>query len=162
MSVHIDDDAVIAAADLVGRSGGRELEIGYLHDDVPVADAGWYAKVTYRGDRIIVEDQRGPTETADALARRILTGARCTHCSGLVALSDTGATAYVSDVPGAGGHFLDGSTWTAAQARAAGQCRWRREGRRWVRGCVDTHPDRPRRPAGPNRAERRRRRGGAR
>jgi hypothetical protein len=153
------EDAVIAAADLVGRSGGRELEIGYLHDDVPIAEAGWYAKVTYRGDRIIVEDQPSPAAAAEALAQRILTGARCTHCHSLVALSDRGAVAYVSDVPGAGGRFVDGTTWTAAQAHAAGQCQWRRIGRRWARGCEDTQKDRPR-PVGPNRAERRRQRGG--
>lgn len=152
----MDDDAIAAVADLVGRAGGRELEIGYLHDDVPSDQAGWYAHVLFRGARITSEDHPGPTEAADGLARRLLTGARCTHCRGLVALSDRGATAFVSDVPGAEGHFVDGTSWTAAQARAAGQCRWRRMGPRWVRGCED--PAAPRPAAGPNRAERRRRR----
>lgn len=156
--IDMDDDAIVAGAELVGRSGGRELEIGYLHDGVPVAEAGWYAKVTYRGDRIVVEDHPGPVEAMDALARRILTGARCTHCRGLVALSDAGAVAFVSDVHGADGRFLDGTTWTAAEATAAGQCRWRRMGPHWRRGCDDTHPDpAPRTSRGPNRAERRRR-----
>lgn len=39
---------MIACVDLVGRCGAREFEIGYLHDDVPVAQAGWYASAFYR------------------------------------------------------------------------------------------------------------------
>lgn len=139
-----DDDAVQAAADLVGRSGARELEIGYLHDDVPSEQAGWYAKVTYRGSRLIEEDHRGPVEACEALARRILLGAKCAHCGGLVALSDDGAVAFAQ------AHMADGTTWTAKQAMATKQCRWRRHGNRWVRGCETAPPNQP------NRAARRR------
>lgn len=117
-----------ATADLVGRSGARNLEIGYLHEDVPVEEAGWYAHARYQGARIIAEDHRGPVEALEALARRILTGAKCTHCGGLVALSDDGAY-YMGDT------LADGSRWSRRQARSAGLCRWRRMGPKWVRGC---------------------------
>jgi hypothetical protein len=148
--IDLDDDAIIATADLVGRTGARELTIGHLHDNVPVEQAGWYAHAQYRGARITEENHRGPVEALDALARRLLTGAMCTHCRGLVALSDQGATVY----PGAS--RTDGSRWTpdeVAAARARPQCRYRRHGQRWVRGCLDRYPERPQ---GPNRAERRR------
>lgn len=141
----INRDAVVAAADLVGRAGAREFEVGWLHDDVPSEEAAWYATATYRGARIMTDDHRGPVEACEALARRILEGGRCAHCGGLVALSDSGAVAFEE------AHLVDGTTWTAEQARAAGQCRWRRLGDRWVRGCEDSHPKR-----GPNRAARRR------
>lgn len=129
MMTNIDQDALEATADLVDRSGARALQIGYLHDDVPPEDAAWYASADYQGARIIEEDHRGPIEALDALARRILTGAKCAHCGGLVALSDLGAIAYPTTA------MADGTTWTAAEAARAGQCRWRRLGNRWERGC---------------------------
>lgn len=147
----MDDDVIIATCDLVGRSGARSLEIGHVHDDVPAEEAGWYAHAQYRGARIIEQDHRGPVEAVEALARRLLDGAMCTHCRGLIALSDAGAMVY----PGTA--RTDGSTWTATEVDAARhrpQCRYRRDGKRWVRGCIDRFPERP---AGPSRAERRRR-----
>lgn len=124
------DDAAIAAVDLVGRSGATDFTWGYLHDDVPSEEAGWYAHAQYRGARITVEDQPGPVEAMEALARKVLTGGKCTGCGRLVALSDAGAVAYERS------HLVDGSEWTIEQARAAGQCRWRRVGKRWEMGCV--------------------------
>lgn len=148
----IDEDALVAAADLVGRSGASKLEFGWLHDDVPVAEAGWWAHAQYQGARIMVENQPGPVEAAEALARRILEGGRCAHCGGLVALSDRGAVAFENVT------MADGSTWTVAEARAAGQCRWTRMGRRWKRGCeVEREPSRQQRRA-QARAERKGRR----
>lgn len=127
-TISMDDDAVAAAADLVGRSGARNLQVGYLHEGVPVEEAGWYAHAQYQGARLTTEDHRGPVEALEALARRILTGAKCVHCGGLVALSDDGAY-YM------GGTMADGSVWTRRQAHAAGHCRWRRMGPKWLRGC---------------------------
>jgi hypothetical protein len=124
----LDEDAFIAAADLVGRTGAKELQIGYLHDDVPAAEAGWYAHAQYKGARI-TEEGSGPVEAAEALARRLLTGGKCTRCGGLIALSGRGAFAYASPV------MADGTTWTAEEAAKAGQCRWTRMGRRWEAGC---------------------------
>lgn len=103
-----DEDALTAACDLVGRSGARQLELGYLHDDVPVEEAGWYATARYRGAKLIVEDHRSPVEAAEALARRILDGGTCAHCHKPVRLDDR---------------------------LALGSCRWTRHGARWARGC---------------------------
>jgi hypothetical protein len=98
-------DAVIACADLVGRAGARGFEIGYLHDDVPVEDAAWYAMATYQGTRLMADEHRSPTAAAMALAERILGGAAC-RCGQPVALSDD----------------------------AAG-CRWQLMGQKWQPGC---------------------------
>lgn len=102
----IDQDAVVACADLVGRSGGRQVEVGYLDDDVPVTEARWYAKATFRGTVLIADERKSPDEACDALARRILDGGACTHCYSTVTLTDDD----------------DG-------------CRWRRTGAKWKRGC---------------------------
>ena len=122
----LDEDAVMACADLVGRTGAREFRIGYLSDDPPY---GWYAHASYRGARISTGDHPRPAEAADALCRRLLTGAKCTGCGGLVALSGSGAVAFDSPA------MADGSTWTAEEAAATEQCRWRRMGPKWVMGC---------------------------
>jgi hypothetical protein len=98
-------DVVIACADLAGRCGASNFEIGYLHDDVPVEQAGWYAQVSFRGARIAVHERRSPTDAAMALAERLLRGAAC-RCRRPVALSDD----------------TDG-------------CRWQLVGKRWEPGC---------------------------
>ena len=110
-----------------------------MHDDVPAAEAGWYAQARYQGARISADDQPGPAEAADALSRRILTGAKCKHCGRLVALSGAGATVFPSAT------LADGTRWTAEEAAAAGQCRWTRHGPRWVSGCKDQPPPATRR-----------------
>lgn len=125
----VDEDALIACADLIGRTGATNFEIGYLHDDVPAEDAAWYAHAQFRGARITEENHRGPTEAAEALARRILTGAKC-RCGKLVALADDGAIAF-------DGTLVDGSRFTVEEARNAGQCRWARVGARWEMGCKE-------------------------
>jgi hypothetical protein len=98
-------DVVVACADLAGRAGARDFEIGYLRDDVPTDQAGWYAQVTYRGARLMADEHRSPTAAALALAERILSGAQC-RCGRQVALAD--------DQPG---------------------CRWQLVGKRWEPGC---------------------------
>lgn len=50
-AVPLDDDALLATADLVGRSGATGLEVGYLHDDVPAELASWWATAHYQGAR---------------------------------------------------------------------------------------------------------------
>jgi len=134
--MNFDDDALVACADLVGRTGAKHFQIGYLHDDVSAEDAGWYAHAQYKGARITEENHRGPVEAAEALARRLLTSARC-RCGKLAALSDAGAMVY------GGAHLVDGSTWNAEDARRAGQCRWTRVGSRWEMGCGQSAPNRP-------------------
>lgn len=124
----IDDDVVIACADLVGRTGARNFQIGYLHDDVPAEEAAWYAHAQLRGARITADDHPGPTEAAQALAERLLKGAKC-KCGKLVTTSPDGGFAFFKS------HTVDGKRWDAEDAAKAGQCRWRRIGRRWMPGC---------------------------
>ncbi len=99
------EDAVVACADLVGRCGARQFEIGYLHDDVPAEEAGWYATAFYQGARISVDDQPHPADAAEQLAVKLLAGGTC-RCTRPVALD----------------------------AFSAG-CPWRRVGKRWEPGC---------------------------
>lgn len=105
MSPHVNDDILAACAHLAERCGASGFEIGYLHDNVPVEEAGWYAHVTFRGARITADDHRSPTAAALALAERLLAGATC-RCRRTVTLSDS----------------QDG-------------CRWRLLGARWEPGC---------------------------
>lgn len=125
----LDQDAIVACAEIVGRSGASKFEHGYLHDGVPVEQAGWYAIATYRGGtRIIVENMPGPSEAADGLARKLLNGAKCTNCGKVVSLSDR--IQPVGDVTLSTGEF-----WPAQARATAGQCRWSRQGDRWEGEC---------------------------
>jgi hypothetical protein len=124
-----DEDAVKACADLVARTGATSFEAGYLHEGVPVAEAGWWATAVYQGAKITAEDKASPGEACDALADRLLSGAQCQHCKGLVALSDRGAFAFRKAT------LATGQRWDAEDAAKAPQCRWTRTGARWERGC---------------------------
>lgn len=110
--MNIDQDPIMAIADLVGRSGGTEFEIGWVRDpddpEYALLGPGWYAHAKYGNERLLVENQAGPCEAADGLARRLLDGAQCTHCKKPVSLSKE-----------------DDSV-----------CRWRRLGPRWAIGCA--------------------------
>ena len=130
--MNLDEDALVAAAELVGRTGAKGFEIGYLHDDVPIEQAGWYAHAQFQGARITEDDHRGPIEAAEALARRLLECGKCTRCGGVVALSAAGAVIF-PDVT-----LTDGTRWDEKTARSAPQCRWTRMGSRWVAGCQRT------------------------
>jgi hypothetical protein len=123
------DDAVLACADMVKRSGGRSFEIGYNGpDDAPQ----WWAVAEYRGHRKMTDGHAGPIEAADALAREVLRGGQCQHCGGLVAVDgDDAAFAFFR------GRLDDGRRWDAADAIEAGECRYRREGAKWVRSCAE-------------------------
>lgn len=128
----VDEDLLLATVDLVGRSGAKNFEIGWLNDPGEPAyekhGPQWWIKAQYKGARLITENHPGPNEACDAFGVQILTGAKC-KCGKLVALSASGAIAY-DDVL-----MADGSTWTAERARKAGQCRWVRRGPRWKRYC---------------------------
>lgn len=106
--MNMNSDVIIACADLAGRAGAQHFEIGYLHDDVPVEEAGWYAQVTYRGARITTGEHPSPSGAALALAERLLDGATC-RCRRPVDLSDSEGV--------------------------IGRCRWRLVGQRWEPGC---------------------------
>ena len=99
-------DVVKAVFHLAERSGARDCEIGYLHDDVPSEQAGWFGAAQFRGARIMVGDQSSPDAAALALATRLLAGAVC-RCGKPVTTVD--------DKPD--------------------RCRWRLVGDRWTPGC---------------------------
>ena len=120
-------DEELAAVDLIGRTGARNLEVGCLDDNPDIED--WYAHAQYSGTRVTVEKHASARAALTALAERVLTGSQCFHCKGLVNLDGDAAFAYFHST------LLDGTKWDAEQAAAAGQCRWRRVGPRWVRGC---------------------------
>jgi hypothetical protein len=124
------DDAVLACADLVGRTGARGFECGYLHEGVPSAEASWYATAVYRGAKIIAEGMGSPAEACDALAVKLLTGGQCQHCQGLVSLTPGAAFAFMRAT------LTNGKRWDVGDAARAPQCRWKRNGKRWERGCT--------------------------
>lgn len=138
----IDEDALIAGIELVGRCGATNTELGHLYDDdepppgwtegerVPAEAASWYAHAQFRGARVTVEGYRSPVEAVEALARRLLSGARCVKCGREIRLDSR-----------------------------PGGCRWRRNGPHYYRGCDGGRGGAE--PLEPNRAERRRRRKGA-
>lgn len=116
-----DMDILVAAYDLIGRAGASDFEVGYDTDQP--ADRWWFAQCTY-GDTGAHRAQwyTSAHDAAERLARRIVNGGRCTHCG------------KVSSLQGARG-----------DQRPPGQpgvCFWTRTGKRWERGCVDTHADR--------------------
>lgn len=136
------DERLAAAVLLIGHTGATTFEAGYLHDDVPTAEASWWATATYRGAKISVEKQAGPIEAAEALALRLLTGARCRWCGGISTVSPDGAIAYP------GSTLTDGSKLPESREglEALGQCLWGRVGARWEPGCIhgaSTAPDAP-------------------
>lgn len=147
---NIDVDALTAAVSLVGHAGAKSFEFGYLHDDVPIDKADWWAMAQYQGTKVIVEHKTSPIEAAEALAMTLLTGAKCTWCEGLVAFNTEGAIAY----PGM--TMFDGTQMPTDQDAlvAMGQCLWRRIGKRWEPGCIHGHSTAPKAPK--DRAARRR------
>lgn len=130
-------DEIVATVELVGRSGGRELELGHL-DDVPDSRAArWYAHAKFRGARLTTDEHPGPVEALDALARKILTGAQCQHCGGVVTLSPDGAWVYTKST------LITGARWDVETTSQIHQCRWRRIGAHWRRGCEATTHNQP-------------------
>lgn len=136
----MDDDALIAGVDLIGRTGARNLEVGHNGDgdgDGARTDVRWHAVCSFSGTKVIEDGHPNPVAAVEALARSLMTGGVCTHCGGLIALSDRGA------VIRAGSRLLDGTVMTEERARSMSQCRWTRQGERWVRGCEDRFPVTP-------------------
>lgn len=101
-----DQDALEASLDLARRSGASTVEFGYLYDDVPIEKADWWAHAQFQGARLTAEHENGPVEAVEALARRLLKGARCRRCGNQIMLNDDGEG-----------------------------CRWTRQGKKWEPGC---------------------------
>jgi hypothetical protein len=117
-------EAIVAAAEIVGRAGGKQFEVGYLYDDetpppgwpegkpVTAADASWYATARWNGALLKGEGDH-PAEACERLAARILHGGQCVACGNRINL-----------IPGEG-------RWPESE----GNCNWYREGKHWLRGC---------------------------
>lgn len=103
---YMNEDAVVAAVELAARGGARGVTFGFLHEGVPVEEAGWYMEASWQGTRLFVGDHRSPTTAALAFAERMLTRASC-KCGQQITLSD--------DAPG---------------------CRWRLMGKTWTPSCT--------------------------
>ncbi len=116
MTANLDDDAMIAAVEVIERTGALHFEIGHDGEDdtAPATDMRWHASAMYRGARVFEDEHPGPVEAAEALARKLLSGGQCTHCCQTITLS--------------------------GPTDQAGHCRWTRQGRRWERGCPDPAP----------------------
>ena len=103
----MNTDAIIACAELAGRSGATSSEFGHTGSNrSKVDDPIWYAQARFRERTIRADGLRSPTLAATALAERLLSGATC-RCGRLVALAD--------------GH--------------PDRCRWRLDGASWKSGC---------------------------
>lgn len=124
----MNEPRLIAAVELVGRSGARQLEFGWTDDDGP-RPGEWYASAFYRGTRVTVEHQHDAPAAVEALAFRLMEGGQCVHCGRSITVP---GFVYTDDRPA---------------------CEFRREGEHWVRGCDGGHGPPP---GGLNREQRRR------
>lgn len=121
----LEVEAVLACANLAERAGASGFRIG--HSDPDAGPVTWFCAAEYGARDIAASGHPDPAAAAMALAKRIMTGAKC-RCGRLVALSVLGAMA-----PPASATMLDGSDPLAL--RNAGLCLWMLEGRRWEPGC---------------------------
>lgn len=119
-----DMDRLIAAYDLIGRAGLADFEVGY--DDSLGEGAWWYAKCsTGHGQTFMVAGRQSPDLAAEALARKIANGGRCTHCGKVTSLHPY---PYTEGMPRPKGVL-------------SSVCYWNRAGKQWVRGCAETHAE---------------------
>lgn len=129
-----DRQRLHAGLDLIGRTGAADVVIGYLHDDVPPADADWYAHANYLGSRITHDHAASPVAAVEGLVSRLLDGGRCAHCGRLTTTNPFG-------VPAGDRVLVDGTPWSGAdQVRAGGTCLWAREGDTWTAQCQRAKP----------------------
>lgn len=123
-----------ACIELVGRTGAEECEFGYQNDDVPVAEADWFAYAKYKGGvRVTVEHHLHPADAMFALAVRLLTGAQCQHCKKVVTLTPGEYFAYIKST------LLTGEEWNIETTAERGSCLWAFDGERFERGCINSN-----------------------
>lgn len=115
-----ENNQLIAAIDVIGRTGAADIEIGY--DDEQRAPNWWYAtcKVRHPGSpsgwvTATIGGQLGPVVAAEKMARKLINGGTCTHCGRVMSLAG---------VP-------------SERVMSSNLCRWSRVGKRWERGCTD-------------------------
>lgn len=127
-----DEDRMVAAVEAIGRGGATEMEFGFLEDDVPMADARWWARARWRGHAVFEEEHPSPWAAMEALMRQVIDGGQCIRCGRRIALRDEPA---------------------ARTTQRSSTCGWYRVGPHWLRGCDGSHEPL----AGLNREQRRRR-----
>lgn len=78
-----DFPATLALAGLAARTGAAHFESGYLDDD-PAAPR-WWCSVTWKGRKLMVDEQPDPEAAADALAvKLLLSNMQCARCRKMV------------------------------------------------------------------------------
>lgn len=138
--IGIDEDALTAAVRVIGSSGATQTDIGYLHDDVPIDKASWWATAVYRGMKLTVENRASPVEAAEALARLVLRNAMCAHCRRTVTLDgestpSTGPLTTRQQRREMSRRIKESGDFSDSDQRVDGWCRWTRVGAEWKRGC---------------------------
>ena len=85
----LNDDVIVACMDLVGRTGARDFQMGYLNDGPDWSESPeWYAEASFQGAKLTSGTHPSPDLAAMALALRLLRGAVC-RCGQQITLSDT-------------------------------------------------------------------------
>lgn len=125
MTAGLFDNATLGAlVEMIGRTGARSLEFGYhpMFDDdgnelddatAPASAFRWWAKATYKGAMLAVDDLASPVDALVALEAKVRSGAACRHCRRPI-------------------------DWGGRRRR---HCWWTRQGERWEPGCRPS--DRP-------------------
>jgi hypothetical protein len=108
-------DAIVACADLVGRSGGKDFEVGYLDETAAIEDARWYATASFLGAKVIIDEQPSGALACELLARKLLEGGQCVHCRRVVTVRGEGVGAL-----------------SIFGRRGPKTCLWIRDGERWA------------------------------
>lgn len=89
-------DPIVEAVEMIGRAGARSFEVGYhpAFDvegneldgaSTPASEFRWWAKATFKGAALAVDDWPGPALATLALVQRVRKDARCAHCERLIA-----------------------------------------------------------------------------
>lgn len=71
------DPKLVAAVELIGRTGATQTEIRYCEEEKPVV---WFAIATYRGGQRAIGAAFNPTEAVLALCVDVLDGGQCMRC----------------------------------------------------------------------------------
>src|SRR5687768_7186959 len=73
--------AIVAATDVVGRSGAKACDLFF--------EGGFAAVAIFPGRRVIVSEYpNDPAGAADELARRVIHNGRCTSCQKIIVAED--------------------------------------------------------------------------
>jgi hypothetical protein len=73
----------LADIDLIGRTGARNLELGYEGSE---SAPRWFAQVSYQDELVSITDKGGVEEAVHLLVRRLVSGGICTWCHGVARL----------------------------------------------------------------------------